>query len=539
MKTRDNESTLSLEQALSILRRRLPLIALCFVLSAGLAFAFSKHQPKEYTATAALVFNDNQLSQQVAGLQATDSGDPQMQQSTNVELVELGGVASTARLIRSGLTPKDIGDSLSVSAVGATNIVDVAATWTSPTIAADIANTYSEQFVKEQQNANRQYFSSTLELVDKQLAALSPLQRAGPSGLALQDRAQSLGILAEMQSGDVQLARGARIPSTPSSPKVMRDTIVGAVLGLSLGLGLAFLLERLDRRIKEPDELERIFKLPLLGIVPESPAYLRHASPPKKGGEGPSSAALPPGEIEVFQMLRARLRYFNIDRELRLVLVTSAASGDGKTTVVQNLAEAAASMGSRVLIVESDLRRPSLAGRLALRRAPGLAEVLISASTIEEAIQTTSVVPASNGSTASESAVSVLTAGAPPPNPAELIESHAMEHVLEWAAEHYDLVLLDTPPLSVVPDAIPLLRRIHGVVIVSRLGKNTRDGAARMREELTSLGAPMLGVVANGFNVRDTPGYSYDYHYAPAAGYEPNGDGAQKTEPAQAQAQSS
>jgi capsular exopolysaccharide synthesis family protein len=535
MNPRDNESTLSLERALSILRRRLPLIALCFVLSAGLAFAFSKHQPKKYTATAALVFNDNQLSQQVAGLQATASADPQMQQSTNVELVELGGVTSTAGLIRRGLTPTDIGNSLSVSAVGATNIVDVAATWTSPTIAADIANTYSEQFVKEQQAAHSRYFSSTLALVDKQLAALSPQQRAGPAGLALQDRAQSLGILAEMQSGNVALARGATIPSSPSSPKVTRDTIVGAVLGLLLGLGLAFLLERLDRRIKEPDDLERIFKLPLLGMVPESPAYPQHAS--SKSGEEP--AALPPGEIEVFQMLRARLRYFNIDRELRLVLVTSAASGDGKTTVVQNLAEAAASMGGRVLIVESDLRRPSLAGRLALRRAPGLAEVLISASTIEEAIQTTSVVPASNGSTASRSAVSVLTAGAPPPNPAELIESHAMEHVLEWAAEHYDLVLLDTPPLSVVPDAIPLLRRIHGVVIVSRLGKNTRDGAARMREELTSLGAPMLGVVANGFNARDTPGYSYDYYYAPAAGYEPNGDGAQKTEPAQAQTQSS
>jgi capsular exopolysaccharide synthesis family protein len=535
MNPQENEQTLNLEQALSILRRRLPLIALCFILGAGLAFAFSKHQPKEYTATAALVFNDNQLSQQVAGLQATGSGDPQMQQSTNVQLVELGGDASTARLIGGGVTPKDITNSLSVSAVGATNVVDVAATWSTPRIAADIANTYSEQFVKERQNANSRYFSSTLELVDRQLAALSPQQRVGPAGLALQDRAQSLRILAEMQSGNVALARGASIPSTPSSPKVTRDTLVGAVLGLLLGLGLAFLLERLDRRIKEPDDLERIFKLPLLGVVPESSAYPQHASQ----ADGERSAALPPGEIEVFRMLRARLRYFNIDRELRLVLVTSAASGDGKTTVVQNLAEAAASMGSRVLIIESDLRRPSLAARLALLRAPGLAEVLISASTIEEAIQRTSVLPASNGSTASKSGVSVLTAGAPPPNPAELIESHAMEHVLEWAAENYDLVLLDTPPLSVVPDVIPLLRRIDGVVIVSRLGKNTRDGAARMREELGSLGAPMLGVVANGFNARDTPGYSYDYYYAPAAGYESAGDGAQQAEPDQAKTLSS
>jgi Mrp family chromosome partitioning ATPase/capsular polysaccharide biosynthesis protein len=557
MNPQDNEPTLSLEQALSILRRRLPLIALCFVLGAGLAFAYSEHQPKQYMATAALVFNNDQLSQQVAGLQASGSADPQMQQSTNVQLVELGGVASTAGLIRRGLTPKDIANSLSISAVGATNVVDVAATWSAAKIAAEIANTYSEQFVKEQQHANSRYFSSTLALVDKQLAALSPQQRLGPAGLALQDRAQSLEILAEMQSGNVALARSASIPSAPSSPKVTRDTLVGAVLGLLLGLGLAFLLERLDRRIKEPGDLERIFKLPLLGIVPESPAYPRHAFH-HNGGERP--AALAPGEIEVFRMLRARLRYFNIDRELRLVLVTSAASGDGKTTVVQNLAEAAASMGSRVLIVESDLRRPTLAGRLALRRAPGLAEVLISVSAIEEAVQTTSVqttsvqatsvqttaiLPASNGSTASnsspasDSAVSVLTAGAPPPNPAELIESHAMEHVLEWAAENYDLVLLDTPPLSVVPDAIPLLRRIDGVVIVSRLGKNTRDGAARMREELSSLGAPMLGVVANGFNARDAPGYSYDYYYEPAAGYEPGGDGAHETEPAEAQTLSS
>jgi Mrp family chromosome partitioning ATPase len=105
-----------------------------------------------------------------------------------------------------------------------------------------------------------------------------------------------------------------------------------------------------------------------------------------------------------------------------------------------------------------------------------------------------------------------------------------MEHVLEWAAVNYDLVLLDTPPLSVVPDAIPLLRSSDGVLIVSRLRKNTRDGAARMREELTSLGAPLLGVVANGFKARHTPSYSYDYYYA-ATEYKGNG-GAQAVEPA-------
>jgi capsular exopolysaccharide synthesis family protein len=526
MSSHDHDQILDLERALSILRRRAPVIVLCLLLVAGVAFALSKHQTKQYTATAALVFNTNQPNQQVAGLTEVSSTSPQAQQSTNVRLVELGDTASlTAKQLAVGLTTEQIKSKLSISPQGESNIVDVSATATSPALAARIANTYSNQFVKSQARASRHYFGSALTLVRKEFAALPRQQRTGPQGLALTDRAQSLQILSQLQSGNVQVAQAATPPSAPSSPKVARNTALGGVLGLLLGIGLAFLRERLDRRIKDPDDLERIFGLPLLGMIPDSPAYPRHVA----DEPGAAPAPLPPGELEVFRMLRARLRYFNVDRDLHTVLVTSAASGDGKTTVVQNLAEAAASMGSRVLIIESDLRRPSLAERFALTRAPGLAEVLISAIRVEDAVQETSVVPASDGVRA-RSSVSILPAGAPPPNPAELIESHAMEHVLEWAAVNYDLVLLDTPPLSVVPDAIPLLRSSDGVLIVSRLRKNTRDGAARMREELTSLGAPLLGVVANGFKARHTPSYSYDYYYA-ATEYKGNG-GAQAVEPA-------
>jgi polysaccharide biosynthesis transport protein len=515
----DSDPALGLHRALGILRRRFLLIAFCVVLVAGSAYAASKSRTKHYTATASLVFDNNQLNQQVAGLSVASSSTQQSQESTNVKLVELGETARrTAKLLGGEVTEQQVRGNLSVSAQGESNIVDVAATATSPTLAAEIANTYVRQFVAGQQSANHSYFSSALALVNKQLAALSPGQRIGPQGLALQDRAQSLEILAELQSGNVQVAQAATIPTSPSSPKVTWNTVLAAFLGLLLGLGLAFLLERLDRHIKEPEDLERIFKLPLLGVVPESSAYQLHAS----GGGGPDAAALPSGEAEAFRMLRARLRYFNVDRDLRVILVTSASAGDGKSMVVQNLAETAASTGSRVLVIESDLRRPTLGGRLGLRPAPGLAEVLISTSTIERAIQTTAVVSANGGSAASRSAVSVLTAGAPPPNPTELIESQAMEHVLEWAGKNYDLVLLDTSPFSVVPDVIPLLRQSDGVVIVSRLGKSTRDGEARMREELARLGAPMLGVVANGFKARDAIGYGYDY--APAENYAPNGD---------------
>jgi len=522
MNAQDSDPDLGLPRALGILRRRALLILFCMLLVAGSAYAFSKSRTKHYTATASLIFDNNQLNQQVAGLSVVNSNTQQSQQSTDVKQVELGDTANrTAQLLGGGLTGGQIKGDLSVSAQGESTVVDVSATATSPILAAEIANTYATQFVNGQQSASHHYFSAALALVNKQLAALSPGQRVGSQGLALEDRAQSLEILAELQSGNVQLAQAATIPTSPSSPKVAWNTAFAAILGLLLGLSLAFLLERLDRHIKEPEDLERIFKLPLLGVVPESSAYERHAS-----GGGQEAAALPSGEAEAFRMLRARLRYFNVDRDLRLILVTSASSGDGKSVVVQNLAEIAASTGSRVLIIESDLRRPCLASRLTLRSAPGLAEVLISTSTIEHAIQTTRVASTNGGSSHNKGAVSVLTAGAPPPNPTELIESQAMEHVLEWAAKNYDLVLIDTSPISVVPDVIPLLRRSDGVVIVSRLGKSTRDGAARMREELARLGAPMLGVVANGFKTREIAGYGYDY--APADDPPPNGDAAEE-----------
>ena len=131
------------------------------------------------------------------------------------------------------------------------------------------------------------------------------------------------------------------------------------MLGSDARAGLAFLLERFDRRIREPKDLEAIYGLPLLGVVPESKALSRSA----RGG-GDARAVLPPDEAESFQLIRAHLRYFNVDRQVRTLLVASAAPGDGKTTIARHLAGAAARVGSRVLLLEADLRRPTLAQQL-------------------------------------------------------------------------------------------------------------------------------------------------------------------------------
>jgi polysaccharide biosynthesis transport protein len=508
------QANLSIEQVLGVVRRRAPVILLCFVIVAAAAYGFSKHQTKKYTATASLVFNNNQQAQQVAGLPVASSNNQLAQQNTNLKLVQLGDMAAkTAGLLGQGLTKEKVSADLSVSAQGESNIVNVSATAGSPALAASIANTYTGQFVAEQQGSNHAYYASALALVNKQLAALSPKERAGTAGLALQNRAQSLGVLAELKNGNVQIAQEAAVPTGPSSPKTSRNTVLGAVLGLLLGLGIAFLLERLDRRIREPKDLEAVYGLPLLGVIPESKALSRSAR-----REGDSRAALPANEAEAFHLIRAHLRYFNVDRELRTLLVASAGPGDGKTTVARHLAAAAARVGSRVLLVEADLRRPTLARQLDVRSGAGLADVLIGAVMLGEATQTVALEGPLSES-AKGRTFDVLVAGAsPPPNPGELIESRAMETLLERAKSTYDLVVVDTPPLTAVSDAFPLLRKVDGVIIVGRVGRNRRDVAQRLHETLTGAGAPLLGVVANGFKPGRLGGYGYGYSYDYAAG---------------------
>jgi capsular exopolysaccharide synthesis family protein len=504
------QANLSLEQALSVLRRRAPWIVLCFVLATAAAYGYSKYQTKRYTATASLVFNNNQQGQQLAGLPAASSSTQQAQQNTNLKLVEIGDMAEkTANRLGQGLTEEKVNKNVSASAQAESNIVEVSVTDTSPALAAEIANTYAKIFVAEQQSENHAYYRSALALVNKQLGALSTKERLSTAGLALENRAQSLGVLAELRSGSVKLARAAKIPRSPSSPKTARNTVLGGVLGLLLGLGVAFLLERLDRRIREPKDLEAVYGLPLLGVVPESSALSRSA----RGGEN-AWAALPAGEAETFQLIRAYLRYFNIDRELRTLLVASAAPGDGKTTIARHLAGAAARAGSRVLLLEADLRRPTLAQQLDVPSGPGLADVLIGAVPWSEAIQTVDLEKPSGVSTKART-LDVLVAGAAlPPNPGELIESRAMETLLERAKSAYDLVVIDTPPLTAVSDAFPLLSKVDGVVIVGRVGRNRRDVAERMNEALRGADAPLLGVIANGFKARRNAPYSYAYNYS-------------------------
>jgi capsular exopolysaccharide synthesis family protein len=407
-----------------------------------------------------------------------------------------------------------VADSVTVSELGDTKLAGISATWTSPEVAARLANAYATDIVVTRQHSDAAYYARALRSVQLQLRALTPAQQDGPQTAALKTREASLETLTQLQSADVQVQQGAAVPAEPSSPKVTRNTVLGGVLGLLLGAGCAFLLHRFDRRLREPSELEEIFGVPLIGVIPESQAL----KAPRTSDDG--RKPLPHREAEVFGLLRAHVRYFNVDRELRLIVVVSAAPGEGKTTVARNLAVTSAMAGSRVLLVEADLRRPTISRQLSVKPLPGLAEVLLGGTRLDTGIQHVQFDSQNGGSVG----VDVLVAGGLlPPNPTHVIESSSMKALLDEARQSYDLVIVDTPPLVLVPDAFPLLAQSDAVIVVSRLGRNRRDIATRLRAALRSADAPVVGVVANGVGRTHGQSYGYDSGYSAQASDIPQG----------------
>jgi capsular exopolysaccharide synthesis family protein len=474
-------------RALAFLRRRGLWIVLCCVLASAAAFGLSKHQTKKYTATASVVFSNNQLNQEIAGLSSNSNTSVSQQQESNLELLRLGHMTTkTVAILGHGLTEQEVGESLSISEQAESNIAIVSATTVSPVLSANIANTYTKQFVKEQEQTNREYYKAALALVHKQLASLSPQQRDGTDGVELQDRAQSLGLLSALPPNTAQIAQLAPIPTSPSSPKTSRNTLIGAVLGLFLGLCLALLLERLDPRIRNPEELEATYHLPLLGVVPRSEVLSQE--------DTSTSLTLPLAETEAFYMIRARLRSLHAEGDIRTVLVASAASNEGKTTIACHLAGAAARMGSRVLLLEANLRHPRLAPQFGILSQMGLADVLSGAIAMDGATQP---IETSRAGT-DKGSLDVLPSGPSiPSNPVELIESRSMNILLAQAKSEYDLIVIDTPELTAVSDAFLLLPKVDGVVIVGRVGRSRRDVAEHLRQVLDASGAPLVGVIAN------------------------------------------
>jgi polysaccharide biosynthesis transport protein len=265
-------------------------------------------------------------------------------------------------------------------------------------------------------------------------------------------------------------------------------------VGLLLGIGAALCLQRVDRRMRRPSEIEQALGVPVLATIPRIDALQK----------APAGRLLDPRssvDMEPFRTLRAKLRHMGIWRPIRSILVTSAASGEGTSTVAQGLAAAAATAGDRVLLIEADWRTPALSPELSHN---GLSVLLAGGTSLDDVVVKVPVRSVSVGSDASARPrgrlfqVDVMPSGPPPENPDELFESAPMANLIAEAEARYDLVVIDTPPVSVVADAFPLMGLVSGVIIVSRLHRSTRETISALNTQLSGVGARVLGVIVNG-----------------------------------------
>lgn len=465
-----------LEHGIQIARRNWGLLLVCFLAAPAAALAYSLAQTPEYTASASLLFTEK------------DSGDidPERRAANNLQLVSLDQIAARTSdaLPDAGLDLAEVNERVEVSPAGESDLVDVDVTDPDPALAATIANEFARQFIAFRRDANRENVLKEQEMIEARLDELTSSQLGGPEAEALEERSRDLAVKATLQTGEAQLVQQATEPSAPSSPKKTRNVALGVLLGLMLGIGLALLRDQFDRRLKTAEEAESTFDLPILATLPQS----------RQIGDG-IDVTLRGEEAESFRMLRANLQYFGIDQELRSILITSSASEDGKTMVAWNLALTEAHSGKRILLIEADLRRPTLGQALHLSEEEGLGLVLAGSLGAKSPIQKVR-------------GVDILPAGPLPPNPAELLDSQRMLDLLNWATAEYDRVIVDTPPAAIVADALPLIKRVDRMLVVVRLDRTERDAAEHLREQLTIAEAPVIGLVVNG-----APPQSDDSYY--------------------------
>lgn len=287
-------------------------------------------------------------------------------------------------------------------------------------------------------------------------------------------------------------------PTSPSSPSRALWLLVGGLVGLLVGLAAAAARQRADHSIHSPAELEELAGAPVLGAIARDKAAADTPLITSLGTHHP--------RFEAVRILRTNLQFVDIDRDHKVITVTSAVPGEGKSTTACNLAIALAQTGVRVALVEGDLRRPRVAEYLSLERSVGLTTVLVGRVPLEAGLQQ-----------ASTPGLDVLTSGALPPNPSEILQTSAMSAVVADLREAYDVVLIDAPPLLPVTDASLLASISDGALLVVKHGDTGREAVVSAAARLNAVGARLLGTVLTMAPVKELArtGYGYGYGYGP------------------------
>ena len=320
---------------------------------------------------------------------------------------------------------------------------------------------------------------------------------------ALMQRAKETGLSGELRASNIRIVDQAEVPRRPVRPRKSVNLLLGLLGGLIAGIGLAFFVEYVDNRVKSPDEIQQFLGLSFLGLVPAVKDL------DLKDGQSPVvSNTVPQNFAEAFREIRTSVMFSSADDGSRAVLVTSTQPSEGKSVVAANLAISLAHAGLRVLIVDADMRKPRLHDLMKVKQEPGLSSLLVGRAKASEVVLKTST-----------SNLWVMPAGPNPPNPAELLGSTRFADLLKTLGEHFDWVVLDSPPVMAVTDPSVVAFRTTGVIFVIGSEQVNRHKALTAVQKLTASKAKILGAILNRANVERNPYYYSHYYSHEYAGY--------------------
>ena len=509
-----------LREQLRVLRVRKVTVVTVVLVIVSTAMFLSFRQTPQYEATAKVLVKPSGVDQLLQEAAPSD-----LSLETERQAVLTTDVAQRARsILGSGPSADILLTHVSVDVPVDTVLLDITFTDVDPAFAQAAANAFATAYLQSKSDsiqaeieAAREPLLGQIRTLKDQLANAQARLRdlGGPEADELQSEIDALtGNLFLRQSELAQLTgvpvspgslfQSASLPSEPSSPNHRLAAVMGLLVGLILGIVAAFVRDRLDDRIRGRSDLEDRLQTPVLGVIPRERRFHRRG--------GPSLAILRDAQgatAEGYRALRTSVLFATSKRHLRIVMIASASAGEGKTTTCANLAAAMAQAGQRVIAVSADLRNPTLHRFVHGTNETGLSNVLTDQVPLSRAIQTGNL-----------EGIWLLASGPVPPNPAELLQSEGMVRCLATLAESFDLVLIDSPPILGVSDALGLIPNVDGVLFVADAASTTTAAVNDARAHLTRMGAVLLGAVLNRFdpkNSREATQYGYGYAYQQSA----------------------
>ncbi len=509
------------------------------VLVALASYFYTAHEPKVYQTSATLYVQEPDTGGGVPG--GTDIYTSEALIPTYSEMISLPVIAVDVdkalakkypgyRLENHNLTAGGLGSLPSASA--STQLMTVTVTDTNPVRAAAAANAASSAFITQQEALQKSRFQGGEKAIQQQLnVAQSNIQivsqrltnyRGSPGGLSnlkaqlsayqsiyatLLGSAQEFSVGRDTALHALKIVSPASIPTTPIAPNPSRTALIYGFFALVLAAGGLFAFDYLDDTPRTPEEIEEIVGAQILGTVQQFDQSKYGAGLVSiKKGDFPAA--------EAYRVIRTNLQFANVDHPPRSLVVTSAFPGEGKSTTASNLATVFAQAGTHVSLVDGDLRRPNLHKLFKVNRGEGLTNLLISAGALNGHGPWQSVSPN----------LDLIVSGPLPPRPADLLSSARMKDVTAHLSEGAGMLIIDSPPVLAVTDAVILSTIVDGVILVVDTSRSKRSDLRRAREAIEGVGGKIVGIVVNRLKERGG-GYYYHYyqrHYGYAESYDFN-----------------